>query len=146
MFSENAANIIQALPFDSQAEMISCLLPLGSIFWSDELPPLRFLAFTEGADRDAVMRLFAIRISYWNKGEMSAEEELFWDAAQKQFPEWSVFRRLNLSEAHRHQHERVQKQAEEFFDEMVASADEIELSKKEGGFTSFSATFNLDDE
>jgi hypothetical protein len=40
----------------------------------------------------------------------------------------------------------VQKQAEDFFDEMVASADKVKLSKNEGGFTSFSATFNIGDE
>ena len=146
MFSENAASIIRALSFDSHAETISCLLPLGSIFWSDELPPFRFPAFTDAADHDAVMRLFAIRINYWNTGEMSAEDKSFWDAAHKQFPDWALFRRLNLSEASRLEHGRVQKQAEDFFDEMVASADEVELSEKEGGFTSFSATFKVNDE
>lgn len=146
MFSENATSIIRALSFDSHAETISCLLPLGSIFWSDELPPSRFLAFTDAADREAVMRLFAIRINYWNTGEMNAEDKLFWDTAQKQFPDWALFRRLNLSESQRLEHESVQKQAEDFFEEIVASADEVTLSKNEGGFTSFSATFNLDDE
>lgn len=146
MLSGNAANIIQALAFDAHAETIHCLLPLGSIFWSDELPSLRFLAFNDAADRNAVMRLFAIRINYWNTGEMRPEDKSFWDAAQKQFPNWALFRRMHLTEAERLKHEKVQKQAEDFFDVIISASDEVTLSENENGVTSFSATINIGDE
>jgi hypothetical protein len=35
MFSESTAKIITSLKFDPGAEIVSCLLPLGSIFWTD---------------------------------------------------------------------------------------------------------------
>jgi hypothetical protein len=146
MFSENTAEIVKVLKYNSEAEIVSCLLPLGSIFWSDELPPLRFLAFTDAIDRDAVMRLFAMRINYWNTGKMGTEDRSLWDAAQSQFPEWPLFRRLKLTPAQRIAHEEAQKELESFFDEMGTLGDEVTLSENENGFTSFSATIKVRDE
>jgi hypothetical protein len=146
MFSESAAKIINVLKFNPEAEIVSCLLPLGSIFWSDELPPFRFLAFTEAVDRDAVMKLFAVRINYWNTGEMGLEDRSVWGRAQREFPEWPLFRRLELTTAQRIVHEAVQKELENFFDEMSTLGDEVTLSENENGFTSFSATINVWDE
>jgi len=147
MLSQDAINKIRALTLNPKAEMISCIIPLGSVYWTDELPgPYKFLAFTEGADRDYVIQLFAIRINYWNTGEMSSEDQQLWNSALIEFPEWPLFQRLHLNEAEKSAHENVQNDAEAFFAGLANEADEFSTEQEEGGVTSFSATFNLSGE
>jgi len=144
MFSEKTIQIISALRFNPSAETIYSLLPLGSIFWSDELPPMKFLAF--GNDGSKIMRLFAIRINYWETREIADEDLSFWDHAQKQFPEWSFFRRLELTSAQLQQHQDAQRQMENFFDELTMLGDDFVFTEGTDGFDSFSATINVSDE
>ena len=122
--SQEVSDKIKALYFKSDAERIPCLLPLGSIIWMDELPdPDRFfLLFASGEDRDFVMKLFAIRINYWNTGTMGDEEQLFWEQAHAQFPDWPIFQRLRLKETDRAVHETIQNEAENFFTELAGEA------------------------
>ena len=141
MFSEDTIEIISSLEFDPAAESVSCLIPLGSIFWSDELPRLKFLAFTEGPDREAIMRLFAIRINYWNTGQIADEDESLWNGAKTLFPHWPFFRRLQLTATQRLEHEATQRQMETLFTELADDADELVVSDGPKGFSSFSATF-----
>jgi hypothetical protein len=54
---------------------------------------MKFLAFVECADRDAIMRMFATRINYWNTGEIADDDKSLWDVAKTQIPEWPFFRR-----------------------------------------------------
>ena len=146
MFSESTVRIITARRFSPEAEIVSCLLPLGSIFWTDELPPLSFLAFTETVDRNAVMKLFAIRINYWSTGEMGLEDRKVWDTAQREFPEWPLFHRLELTPAQRIAHEGTEKELENFFQELGTLADQVTISENQDGFRSFSTTINVNDE
>jgi hypothetical protein len=124
ILSQEASDKIKALSFKPDAEMISCLLPLGSIIWTDELPdPNRFFPpFAAGEDRDYVMKLFAIRMNYWNTGTMGDEEQLFWEQAHTQFPDWPIFQRLRLKETERAVHETIQNEAENFFKELAEEA------------------------
>ena len=145
MFSEETIRIISSLKYDPAAEAVSCLIPLGSIFWSDELPRLKFHAFTEGVDRETIMRLFAIRINYWNTGEISDQDESLWEGAKTLFPHWPFFRRLHLTEAERLEHDETQRQMENFFTELADGADQFVVSEGPEGFSSFSATFQVDE-
>ena len=146
MFSEKTNEILRSLRFDRDAETISCLLPLGSIFWSDELPQWKFLAFPEGADRNAIMRLFAIRTNYWNTGQIADDDRSVWDDAKAQFPDWPFFRRLQLTATQRDEHEATQLQLENLFEELSIDADEFVVSNGPKGFSSFSATFDVGDD
>jgi hypothetical protein len=144
MFSELTVQIISSLRFDPNAQTVYCLLPLGSIFWSDELPQLKFLAF--GDDHDKIMRLFAIRINYWETNEIPAADLSVWEHAQREFPEWPFFRRLALTSAQLQQHKNAQQQMENLFDELTELGDDFVVSEGPDGFDSFSATFNVSDE
>lgn len=143
MFSDDAARKIHALTFDPQAERLISFLPLGSIFWRDELPQLQFLAFAEGADRDLMLRLFSIRIQYWNTNTMTSENQLIWREAQQRFPDWAFFRRLNLTVEDKQAHEEAQRSSEEIWIELFSAADESTVIEKDG-LTSYSLTFNVD--
>ncbi len=143
--SQEAAEKIQALSFKPDAEVLSCLLPLASIYWADELPdPDRlFSTFAEGADRNYVAQLFAIRINYWNDGKLSDEEQSFWGEAQTQFPNWPIFQRLRLKEEDRNRHESIQNEALNFFIGLAEGADEFSVAQNENNTTFFSAQFDL---
>ena len=143
--SKGGIAVIEKLRFDPQAEMRWCLIPLGSIYWSDELPGKMFLEFSDPKDRSFAMRLFAIRINFWNRDEMSSEEISLWNEAKARFPNWPIFQRLELTGERRQEHEKVQNEAEEFFVQLCDEADKLELSD-EGDYTSFSATFKLTDD
>jgi len=140
--SDSTIRKLHDLSFDPEAKMITCLLPLGSVYWSDELPDKMFLEFPEGPDRTFVMTLFSIRINYWNSGAMSPEEQALWEETRAHFPAWPIFRRLRVTDAAMSAHQSAQKEAEEFFAEMIWEADEVTVSP-EDGFTSYSATFNV---
>jgi hypothetical protein len=136
--------IIEKLRFEPQAEMRWCLVPLGSIYWSDELPRKMFLEFREAADRDFAMRLFAIRINFWNNGAMKEEDEAFWNEAKTRFPSWPIFQRLELTNESKRAHLKVQAEAEQFFVDLSEEADEFKCTN-EGDYSSFSAAFRLED-
>jgi len=145
MFSEDVVKKIKALAFDPQAERLVSFLPLGSIFWVDELPKLRFHSFNEGTDRDLVLRLFSIRINYWNTGSMTPSDQALFANAQQKFPEWPFFRRLHLTAEERLAHEEAQRCSEKLWAELFADANEIAVTEKEG-FESFSLTYKVDEE
>jgi hypothetical protein len=144
LLTRSGVEMIESLRFDPQAEMRWCLIPLASIYWSDELPSKIFLEFRETIDRELAMRLFAIRINFWNTGQMNGEDLAFWNEAKVRFPSWPVFQRMELTTESRRAHEKVQAEAEQFFVNLSEEADEFELSE-EGRYSSFSATFKLTD-
>jgi len=145
VLSQEATEKIRSLTFNPEAEVFSCLLPLASIYWSDEVPDPDHLFFTfaEGADRDYVLKLFAIRINYWNDGKLSDRDQSFWEQAQTQFPDWPIFQRLRLNDADRAMHESVQNEALNFFTGFADGADDFSITQNEDGSTSFSARFDL---
>lgn len=143
LVSNEGAAIIESLRFDPQARMRWSILPLGSIYWTDELPPLMFLEFKQNDDRMFVMHLFAVRINFWTNGEMNDEEATFWNEAKARFPNWPIFQRLNVSDEIKRDHEECQKEMEEFFMTIADEADEFERRKDGDYFESFSAKFDL---
>ncbi|HZS46567.1 MAG TPA: hypothetical protein VFC63_15940 [Blastocatellia bacterium] len=141
--SDDAVQTINGLSYDSNAEIIYCTLPLGGIFWSDELPRFRFLAF-KGDDHNLVLRLFAIRIKIWNGETLNEEESSLWQSTIEQLPDWSFFKRLVLTEEQRLAHQAAESDAEKFFEELINAADEGSVSTKDG-ITNFSMTIKIKD-
>lgn len=125
--------------------MVSCLLPLASIYWTDELPDpdKMFFSFSDEVDRDYVVKLFAIRINYWNTGVMSENDQRFWENAKIQFPHWPLFQRLDLNETERQAHEATQNETENFFKAIAEEADGFTVTPTDNGTVSYTATFDL---
>jgi hypothetical protein len=144
MFTDKTKQIIQSLVFDPNAKTVASLLPLGSIFWTDELPSMRFPAF--GEDMNLIMRLFAIRINFWESGKIADEAKPLWQVAQQTFPDWAFFRRLQLTAQHRQEHEDAQRQMENLFEELNTLGDDFVYSEGSDGFGSFSVTIKVADE
>jgi hypothetical protein len=143
--SDDAVKQIKKLSFDPKAEIVYCTLPLRSIFWTDELPRLRFHAFRQGDDHNMVLRLFTIRIKIWNETVLNEDEEVLWQHAIEQLPEWPIFKRTVLTEEQRLAHQDAEKSADDFFEELSNSADEVLISTTDG-ITNFSIKIPIKDD
>ena len=143
--TEQTAEKIRSLKLDPDAKLIYCLIPLGSITWSDESPDDNFLPLLKEPDRDQILNLYAIRINYWDTGTMSQEDRAYWEKAQRQFPAWPLFQRLELSEEERQAHEQVENEAGDFIIGLFSDADESKIMMNDR-VMSFSATFDLEKE
>lgn len=134
--------MLAALPFRADAKRRVCILPLGSIYWEDEIPDLAQLMTLSENDRSAVLRLFSLRFKIWDREQLSDDVQRFWDEVRDQAPSWAFFRRLELSAEDCREREQteagVQRELEAFF----ADADQVTISEKDG-VQSFSATFDL---
>ncbi|MEM7392569.1 MAG: hypothetical protein AAF492_09480, partial [Verrucomicrobiota bacterium] len=124
------------------AERQTCVLPLGGIYWDDEIPEFRALMDIPESDRLSILNLFRIRFKIWDGEPPSGEDKVFWDVARNQVPDYPLFRRLELSEDDRAAQEHVERSAEEGFEALFADADEVSVTE-ENGFQSFSVTFDL---
>jgi hypothetical protein len=140
--SEPTAIKIRGLRLDPDATMGYCSIPLGSIFWSDELPDGKPIIIDNDDDRIQVLRLFAIRITVWNTGAMDETSEQYWNAALEQFPDWPVFRRLHLTDTERLAHEEAQQAATETFDALLIDADDASIGS-DGDLTTYDIRYDL---
>lgn len=141
--SPKTEKMIQELNFDPNAKIIFCAIPLGSIFWTDEIPYENFLA--RGEDKEQILKIFAIRISYWNNEKISFEDSILWEEAKSKFPRWPIFCRLELTPCERKIHEDTQNETEHIFDFLISNADMVNLTEN-NGVTSFTAVFDLEKE
>ena len=71
---------------------------------------------------------------------MSQEHEAYWREAQRQFPDWPIFQRLELNKQDRRAHEEAREKSKFLWEIIFSIADEIEEST-EGGITSYTAIF-----
>jgi len=143
MLSEAAIDFLAPLTFRATAERRSCLLPLSGIYWEDEIPDFKALLKLPEQDRSLVLRLFSIRFSIWDGEELPEADQLYWDQARLQVPNYALFQRLDLSLEDRRAQDAVLREAIECFDAFFAGADEVKITEDEHGMKSFSATIDL---
>ena len=143
MLSEETLSQLSTLTYHADAKRQVCILPLGSIYWDDELPQARkFAAFPE-PDRNEILRVFAIRLRVWDHQVLSDEDRQFWVSVRSAAPNWAIFRRLDLSDADRREREEIERACAKEFEEFLVSADEVSVKEEKHGMQSFSATFRL---
>ena len=97
MLSQTAIDFLSPLTYKENAERRICFLPLGGIYWEDEIPDFQELHNLPKHDRNLVYRLFSIRFSIWNGEELSEGDQRYWDEARLQVPKYAMFQRLKLS-------------------------------------------------
>lgn len=143
MLTHKTLAILSTLTYRPDAQRGVSILPLGSIYWDDELPKMHnFVGFPE-ADRVQVLRVFAIRLKLWDHEALSDDDRELWDSVRSAAPEWAIFRRLDLSPDDRRAREEAERACASEFEEFLAGADEISISEEKHGIQSFSATFHL---
>jgi hypothetical protein len=135
--------ILRGLTARPDARRMVSVIPLGSIYWEDEMPGYPHLAELSSDERNIIWRLFDIRLRVWDSEVLSADDQALWDAARADVPTWALFHRLALSaddrEARRQAEGDLQKEFEAFF----GDADRVELTDKGHGLQESSAAFDL---
>jgi hypothetical protein len=63
---------------------------------------------------------------------MSQEDQQYWREAQRQFPDWPLFRRLDLSQEERRAHDRSKEDIKFLKEVCFSLADEIEERTEDG--------------
>jgi hypothetical protein len=142
MLSDTIPAFLSDLTYRPDAKRQVCLLPLGGIYWEDEMPDLREIMKIPEHDRDQMFRLFGIRVRLWKGETLPADEQQLWDAARLQMPSWALFQRQAISADDRHAQEEAERTTAESLGELFAKADEVSINEK-GGLQRFSATFHL---
>jgi hypothetical protein len=102
MLSETTLAHLSDLTYRPDAKRRVCLLPLGGIYWEDEMPDLRQIMKIPEDDRNQMFRLFGIRARFWKGEALPADEQRFWDTARSQMPSWALFQRQTISVDDRH--------------------------------------------
>lgn len=113
----------QALRLDSNAKQGHLIVPLGTLFWSDEHP--NGFPETDPASEPTMVRLMLIRTKLWRTGVVSAEDLGFWLDAQKALPQWPGFERLELDEKLLARLLQAEEEADSFFVSLAADSDEF---------------------
>jgi hypothetical protein len=143
MLSEAAVAFLSPLRYRADAERRSSLLPLGGIYWVDELPDFALLLKLPEDDRNLIYRLFNIRFKIWNREALSVADQSFWEIARSQVSTYPLFQRLELSADDQRAQDEVVRDAVEGLGALFDGADEVRVTENEHGFASFSATFDL---
>jgi hypothetical protein len=146
MLSKTTLAHLSGLTYRPDAKRQVCLLPLGGIYWEDEMPDLRQIMKTiPEDDRNQMFRLFSIRVRLWKGEALPTDEQLFWDTARSQMPTWALFQRRTISADDRHAQDKAERATTEGLGELLCRADKMSLSAKDG-LQRFSATFHLNKE
>jgi hypothetical protein len=116
--------VLSALPYRPDAEWGVNILPLGSVYWKDELPEMRDMLDTQ--DMRTVLRMFGIRLQLWDNEVLSAEDRELWDAVQRQVPDWALFKRLSLSDEQRASRQQAEQQVQQEFDSLGADHNQAQ--------------------
>jgi hypothetical protein len=142
MLTDRAIAYLQPLTFSTTAARLNCFIPLGGIYWNDEIPDFDALLEIPEQDRLGIYKLFSIRFRIWKGEELDAAEKMFWEEARGQVPDYALFHRLKLSDEERTAQEQLETEMGEVFEAMFDCADEVSVSMEDGS-PSFSATFDL---
>jgi hypothetical protein len=140
---ESTIALLNSLRFRADAKRKVCLIPLGSIYWEDEMPDLLDLVKLDADEQNAIWRLFGIRFKIWDGERLSADDAEFWEAARSEVSDWALFRRVTLSADDREARAKAESDVEREFAALFGSADQVELTDKGHGLQEFSATFDL---
>jgi len=115
------------------------MIPMGGIYWADEIPNFRELMDVPKSDRDLILRLFSIRFKLWAGADLTDDDRSYWDDAQKRIPDYPVFHRVSISADDRAAQAAAEEDAIAGFEAIFGDADGLTVNG-DGGF---SATFDL---
>ena len=142
MLSETTLGFLSPLTYRADAKRQVYWLPLGGIYWEDEMPDIRHLMNIPEDDRNQIFRLFSIRVRLWKGEPLPDAESQFWDTTHSQVPSWAFFHRQQISGDDQHAQEDAEQATTDALEALFADAHEVSVSEKDG-VQSFSATFLL---
>lgn len=141
--SPSVVAYLSALSYRPDAARQVCWIPLGGLYWEDEIPDIRDLMQLTEDDQLQLFRLFAIRYKLWEGEGLNAEDRQFWDGSRSQVPHAPIFQRLQLSAADKKAHAEARQASTDALETLFADADRVTLTEHGSGVQTFSATFDL---
>ncbi len=145
MFTKRATKYLQRLVYNPAAERDQSIIPLGGIYWKDEVPDWDRFHELSQADQNAILRLFSIRFQLWAGEELSADDAAYWGGARSLFPGCPIFQRLKLSAEEEQAQEVARTEVLKFFDTMFSGATDVTITEN-NGITRISGTHKLKNE
>ena len=142
MLTETTRGFLSTLTYRADATRQVCWLPLGGIYWEDEIPDIHYLNEIPEKDRKQIFRLFTIRVRLWKGEVLSDREQQLWDAAYSQVPQWAFFQNNRISADDQRAQEDAEQGGADALEALLADADEVTISEDDGVQT-ISATFDL---
>jgi hypothetical protein len=142
MLTENTIAMLSALTYRAGATRQVCVLPLGGVYWDDELPELRRLTEIPQGDHDNILRLLGIRSRLWRGEILSDNDRQFWDGMLSLVPSWAAFQRTRVSPEDLQADKDAQRETMEGLKAWFSDADKVSVSEKDG-LEHFSLTFDL---
>ena len=97
MLDRYCIHYLQNLTYNPKAERKSSLLPLGGIYWDDEIPNFNHFLRIPEKHRLGINHLFRIRFLIWADNPLTRGDQIFWDSCMQQIPDFPLFKRLKLS-------------------------------------------------
>ncbi|HEV7551846.1 MAG TPA: hypothetical protein VGP65_09190 [Candidatus Angelobacter sp.] len=125
MLSERMVAVLSSIPYRPDADWEVNILPFGSIYWKDEMPAMGDL-FDRQDDMAIIFRMFGIRMQLWDSEVLNVQDRQLWDALQRQVPDWTLFKRLILSDEQRAAREKAERQVGQAFESLGADHDETQ--------------------
>jgi hypothetical protein len=130
----------QALQFDAAATIHSNLMPFGSIFWGDEMPPRDEQEFIHHKDcKFALIRLISARKQLWKSGCHTETEQALFAEARKLIPGWPGFSRLSLTPDQRTALQFCEEETDDLMDSFRKDAAVFAVTDEGGGVATFTA-------
>lgn len=142
MLSAETAKYLSSLRRRHDAKRMICWVPLGGIFWNDELAEAHDLNRFPEDDLAQILRIFGARAKMWAGEPLSEEQVRLWNEVKSQVPEWALFGRKEVTAEDLEAQRGAQQAGDEVFAALLADADKAFVTDEEG-LQRFSATFNL---
>jgi hypothetical protein len=143
MLSETTLEYLSTLTYRSDAGRGVDLLPLGAIFWDDEMPEMRRRVGSPEDDQSIIDRLFAIRLKMWRGEDISERDQILWERVRSQVPDWAIFHRSKLSAEDQFERISVEQACAAEFESLLAEADQVTIGEDEHGQQRVWFTFDL---
>ncbi len=116
MLSAELVSRLSQMPIRQDAELRVSYLPLGSIYWTDELNEIVDELITAAEEESqALLRLFQIRARMWDGEPLDDADREFFVAAREQVPDYALFQRLDIGGDALLLHREVKEAATEFW-------------------------------
>jgi len=129
MLKQTTEDYLRGLTYEPTAERYSMFMPLGTIYWSDEIPDMKALSELPDEGHEQVFRLMNIRAQLWNDEFLRVDDQVLWDDAQAKVPLCPLFQRLSLSKEDRDAQAEAEDSTREFIEHLATTADEFTLDE-----------------
>ena len=143
MLSDTTIKYLSALTYRADARLVTCWLPLGGIYWEDEIPNFQELWKLPEDDQDKILRLFWIRKRVWANQVLPDEDQELWETVKSQVPDWPLFQRLAISAEQKQMQLDAEEASLSVYHALTEDVDEFSSEIKDG-VEHFSVTWSID--